>query len=172
MAFIRQKTVGSHKYYQVVRNYREGGKHKQEVLCHLGRHPSLDEAIIEVSEEATYHEEQAATYKERAQTAKMDLLDTYGDVLGGEIPSKNEVLPRWRTLCYDRQWEYQLYDSYELDGNEKERWLDGWMVECKMYEAIFTYHTLIDLAAWDGRIASASRMRLTKLLHCQRTYCS
>lgn len=164
MAFIRQKTVGSHKYYQVVRNYREGGKHKQEVLCHLGRHPSLDEAIVEVSEEAIYHEEQAATYWEQAQAAKMDLLDTYGDVLGGEIPSKNEVLPRWRTLCYDRQWDYQLYDSYALNGSEKERWQADWRVECEMYESIFTYHTLIDLAASNSRIASASRMRFNKLL--------
>ncbi len=46
MAFIRRKKVHGHNYYQAVRNYRDkNGKHRQEVLCHLGVHSSLDAAI-------------------------------------------------------------------------------------------------------------------------------
>lgn len=45
MAFIRYTTVEGKRYYQVVRSYREGGKPRQEVLCHLGVHDSLEKAI-------------------------------------------------------------------------------------------------------------------------------
>ena len=45
MAFVRRKKVRGYTYYQFVRNYREGGKHRQEVLCHLGPYDSLEEAI-------------------------------------------------------------------------------------------------------------------------------
>ncbi len=46
VAFIRRKKVHGYEYYQAVRNYRDSnGKHHQEVLCHLGKHNSLDAAI-------------------------------------------------------------------------------------------------------------------------------
>jgi hypothetical protein len=163
MAFIRQKTVDGRRYYQVVRNYREEGQHKQEILCHLGPHSSLDEVIDEVSKEAKHDEEKAAEYREQSQEAKKQLLDTYGALLGDEIPSKHEVHPRWRDLCYERQWEYRRHDSYSLDGQAKERWQAEWITECLMYEAIFTYHTLLEIAADYNKRASVNRMRLNKL---------
>lgn len=45
MAFVRKKRVGKYAYYQVVENRRIEGKVRQKVLLHLGRHPTVDEAL-------------------------------------------------------------------------------------------------------------------------------
>ena len=45
MAFVRGKVVDGNKYYQIVHNYRENGKHRQKVIHHLGKHPTLNSAI-------------------------------------------------------------------------------------------------------------------------------
>jgi hypothetical protein len=81
IAFLRYKTVKGHRYYQLVRNYREDGVHRQEVLCHLGPHDSIDAAIaaerrriaprLEYYESLadlrrSYNEEDAAWWEERA----------------------------------------------------------------------------------------------------------
>ena len=45
MAFVRYKIVAGNRYYQIVHNYRENGKHRQKVIHHLGKHPDLSSAI-------------------------------------------------------------------------------------------------------------------------------
>ncbi len=45
MAFVRSKKVDGHAYYQLVKNERVVGKHKQRVLMHLGRHETVEAAI-------------------------------------------------------------------------------------------------------------------------------
>jgi hypothetical protein len=57
LAFVRRKKVRDYTYYQLVRNYRKEGKHRQEMLAHLGHHDSLEAAIL--AEERT-----AATMRE------------------------------------------------------------------------------------------------------------
>ena len=39
------KSRGRGPYFQLVRSYREGGKVKQEVLVHLGRYETTDDAL-------------------------------------------------------------------------------------------------------------------------------
>ena len=41
----RVKSRGHGPYFQLVRSYREGGKVKQEVLVHLGRHEKPEDAL-------------------------------------------------------------------------------------------------------------------------------
>lgn len=41
----RVKSRGTGPYFQLVRSYREGGKVKQEVLVHLGEHPTTETAL-------------------------------------------------------------------------------------------------------------------------------
>jgi hypothetical protein len=44
--FVRKvKARGTGPYFQLVRSYREGGKVKQEVLVHLGEHPTPEAAL-------------------------------------------------------------------------------------------------------------------------------
>ena len=41
----RVKSRGTGPYFQLVRSYREGGQVKQEVLIHLGEHPTPEAAL-------------------------------------------------------------------------------------------------------------------------------
>ena len=44
--FVRKvKSRGTGPYFQLVRSYRERGKVKQEVLVHLGEHPTPEAAL-------------------------------------------------------------------------------------------------------------------------------
>jgi len=44
--FVRRvKSRGTGPYYQLVRSYREGGKVRQQVLVHLGEHPTPEGAL-------------------------------------------------------------------------------------------------------------------------------
>jgi len=68
LAFIRHKKVHGHKYYQAVRNYRDkDGTHRQEVLCHLGVHSSLEAAIDAERKKAKIHQELALSQRTKAK---------------------------------------------------------------------------------------------------------
>ncbi len=86
MAFVRCKTVDGKRYYQMVRNRREGGKHLQEVLDHLGHNSSLEAAIEDARNRADAHQRSEAYWLERAENEEADIIARYGDVLGGKLP--------------------------------------------------------------------------------------
>jgi len=77
--FVRCKKVKGNTYYQLVRNYREDGKHRQKVLCHLGRHRSLEAAIAAERELTERHECAAASHSEEAQYFKEVCLEQYAE---------------------------------------------------------------------------------------------
>ena len=74
MAFVRSKNVNGRRYYQLVENYREGGKHRQRVLAHLGKHPTLKDAINDIVARADALTEAAGRDRERAR----QLAASYG----------------------------------------------------------------------------------------------
>jgi hypothetical protein len=45
MAFVRKKRGRHHDYYQLVESRRVDGKVRQKVLLHLGRHPTVEDAL-------------------------------------------------------------------------------------------------------------------------------
>src|SRR5215217_180896 len=45
MAYVRKKRVRDKEHYQLVEGWRENGKVRQRVLCHLGQYPSVDVAL-------------------------------------------------------------------------------------------------------------------------------
>ncbi len=106
MAFVRYKTVNGKKYYQLVRNHREGGKHRQEVLDHFGQSDSIEAAIEDAKERAAFHQKQAAYWIKRAKDREADLLARYGDVLGGKLPSPREIEVR-------REYEWPTFHELE-----------------------------------------------------------
>jgi DNA-binding XRE family transcriptional regulator len=71
--------MGGKHYYQLVRNYREGGKHRQEVLCHLGVHDSIEAAIADKQRQVDHHEKEAALREEAAHRIEAKLKHDYGD---------------------------------------------------------------------------------------------
>ena len=126
MAFVRYKTVKGKKYYQVVRNYREDGKHKQEVLCHLGAYRSLEEAIdgsrngVEhVQDMFSYWSEEARHWLDEAQRRAMTMREVCGDDLSVnyEVPTREAA---WAIVdAIDA--EYDPYCSTEEWQRWKER---------------------------------------------------
>ena len=47
MAYVRKKKVKGEEYYQLVQSRRVNGNPRQRVLLHLGRCPTVDEALKE-----------------------------------------------------------------------------------------------------------------------------
>jgi hypothetical protein len=88
MAFVRYKSVKGRKYYQYVRNYREGGRRKQEVLCHLGPHDSLEGAIDHAKQMTLHHSRRAAQWRKEADDTEGYLLEFYGKELRSGMNSE------------------------------------------------------------------------------------
>jgi hypothetical protein len=103
--FVRRKKVKGNIYYQLVRNSREAGKHKQKVLCHLGRHRSLEAAIAAERELAEQHQGKAAGWSNEAKFLKEDLIAEYGQEIGNIVPSRQQAYFRWRAFRKGLQTE-------------------------------------------------------------------
>jgi|SRR5215210_2893854 len=120
MAFVRSKRVGGQKYYQLVRNYREGGKHRQEVLYHLGKHRSLDEAIEAEKKKLISLRGQFLYWADEAQEWEQELgnwecLDTYLAEFDGEKPSLAEAYAKQNNLRKRRRDHSELTRSQLSD---------------------------------------------------------
>lgn len=82
------------------------------MLCHLGQHKSLDEAIeyersmvSDYSRAAAYHEKEAAS-------TKGYLLDHYGDRFAGKLPSREEAY-RWHYRQFEEEPIKSIDEYYE-----------------------------------------------------------
>jgi hypothetical protein len=94
--FVRRKKVKGYIYYQLVRNYREDGKHRQQVLCHLGIYRTLEAAISTERAIAERHESNAAFYERQAQSTKNILKNFYSRKLVNEYQDYREEARRKR----------------------------------------------------------------------------
>jgi hypothetical protein len=84
VSFVRKKRVHNKEYYQLVENYREDGKHRQRVLAHLGKHPSLDSMIAEVAAKAAKADDRVARLRTVLQTLGEDIKRHYSRLIDGE----------------------------------------------------------------------------------------
>lgn len=121
MVFVRHKTVKGHRYYQIVRNFRKDGVHRQEVVCHLGVHDSIDAAIeaekLRIAGPLQRYEYQAAFWRERLAGAETE-LGLHGGVLDEGQAQRLEAeltddpnffdAPRWWESPQWRQAAYSL----------------------------------------------------------------
>jgi hypothetical protein len=111
--FVRRKTVKGNSYYQLVRNYREAGKHKQKVLCHLRQYRSLEAAIEAERELAEEHEGGAARWSDEARETMEVLFGDYGEEIGNVVPSRRQANFRWRAFCKEYRQKYlKPYDRW------------------------------------------------------------
>jgi hypothetical protein len=109
MAFIRYKMVKGRKYYYLVRNYREKGKHRQQVLCYLGQHKSLDEAIDYEKDMVSGLLRSEAAHAQEAASTKAYLFEFYGDRVTDKRPSLNDAYSEWDTFCKERYASFYEY---------------------------------------------------------------
>jgi hypothetical protein len=173
VAFIRRKKVHGHEYYQAVHNYRDGaGKHRQKVLCHLGRSNSFREAIAAERKEVKVYQKRAFEQRREAEALRIKLLDLYGpEFVDGEIPSEAEA---WQgfTFWYE-QWEVHVNPDHPYrpfySGLEAME-IEEANIEIQKYSSCLDYHDFMGRASDADRIADAHQAKLNKLLRVQREY--
>jgi hypothetical protein len=190
LAFIRHKKVHGHKYYQAVRNYRDkNGKHRQEVLCHLGVHSSLDAAIDSERKRVKIDQELALSHRTRAKHLRGTILERHGSELpNGEIPNVAETtrqLTAWNEhseAWYEQLWKpwneqeegffdpddgrtlYHSGTEYLLDIEES---ID---IQIVKYESCMGYHVILNDARVAEFRAGIHQTKLDKLLRVQQKY--
>ncbi len=164
MAFVRYKVVNGRKYYQLVRNYREGGKHKQQMLCHLGLHESLEAAIESQRQKVASVEGVASELREEAERKKAELLNDFAEQLAGELPSFPEVYARMLELeeervSIEKQWGQQAI-SPTNGWSPMWEWYDKW----ELVERAYDYYETLASAKYAEIGIRAERSTLNKLL--------
>ncbi len=165
MAFIRSKTVGGKKYYQLVRNYRDAGRHRQEVLCHLGRSDSIEAAIAEVSREEARLREEKSEHRRTAEEMEIDIPTIFNMKFGTKLPTRSEANERRRAVSERyRDWLEQPYSEERADV------IGSCWEESRFLGEVAVYHQELWYAEWYEEQADASRARLEKLRKCQKEY--
>jgi hypothetical protein len=168
VAFIRPKQVHGYTYYQAVRNYRDrDGKHRQQVLCHLGVHSSLEAAIDAKRTKVKAHRRYAVLRRMNAKVLRDEILDLHGwEFVDGELPSREEASQG--VGLWGEQWEAYFdpknhYARKHIDIEEVE-------ILGEMYRACFYYYLIMGQARLEDRRADAHQEKLDKLNQVQREY--
>lgn len=170
MAFIRRKRVHGHEYYQAVRNYRDSnGKHRQEVLVHLGKHCSLDAAVTAERTAAKIERERAFLRSMRVGAISTNIDSSYPDRAKWLLVYCEEDLTEWMDDLRNERSEYEWYltshgdKEYELAIEELDMWLE-------FLDMCLEYCAAEDLAVEAMQRASRHEERLLELLHVKREY--
>jgi hypothetical protein len=161
MAFLRRKRVNGYGYFQVVRNYRDAnGKHRQEMLCYLGPHDSLETAIAAEQKKIKIHRERAFLQRKRAAALRNKILDLHGWELDGEIPDIDEASREW-DACWERWDNYDNYGGIDIEELR---------IELDMYSSCLDYYEAIFLAGEADYQGDEYEAKLDKYLRVQREY--
>ncbi len=152
---MRHKVVKGKRYYQLVRNYREEGKHRQEVICHLGVHDSLDSAIEEeklvAAHKVARYKKAASNWHEQAAIARRYVWSSTGQ---GVLPEQ-EARSGWQ------EWRRRTETEPLDEEDEYERMLLFWSLE---------HHETKNRAAHYETLANRRPARLNKLLKIRQNY--
>jgi hypothetical protein len=89
-AYVRKKRVGHHEYYQVVESRRVGGEPRQRVLIHLGRHPTVDDALKKWPREIKRLRRYAREERDRVPEG-WETRPTYRDMLKRAVSSEKRA---------------------------------------------------------------------------------
>jgi hypothetical protein len=175
MAFVRRKKMHGKHYYQLVRNYRQGGMHRQEVLCHLGVHDSIEGAIEGAKQKVASYQELASSRQEEAARLKEQWQEAHGDEAEfcDEEEARDELAwMRWSNPYRSSAYPYARRSQY---GHGEEQWnrdREEWEVEKSVLELCIGYYDAMREADLNRIRERQSRAKLNKLLECQRKYCS
>jgi transcriptional regulator with XRE-family HTH domain len=170
MAFVRRKKMHGKHYYQLVRNDRVAGKHRQKVLCHLGVHDSVEAAIADTQRRVAHYEKGAASKEEEARRKEAELKERYGDDV--EILNARQVrLKRyWLLRLNNPRYMIPHYTSYYSDEPEWDQMEEEWEMDMEELGLSIDYHDAMRDAEWYRVLTTRTRDRLDKLLECQRKY--
>jgi phage shock protein A len=171
VAFLRRKNVRGYTYYQLVRNYREEGKHRQEVLEHLGRHDSLEGAILAEERKVTRilksYQTTIAYWQNKAEIARQNAKRYYylhGQ--GVEVLDASDAYARRRELN-------EQYEAVRRSSGLEEAWDRVYKpreAELTLIQSSIAYHDSKDNAAYYEEKAEECRARLDRLLELMDKY--
>ncbi len=169
MAFVREKEVRKgakrYTYYQVVRNYRERGRHRQKVLLHLGKHPSVSSAIEARRKEQAGIKAIAYERFKFAERVKKNLLQHNPTELRKELPDLEEARVRAEkaSKIYEEYFDLPLHERsgqrrYELESS-KNTWA-----------YVVHYHNVMEEAMRYEDWATELQSEIDKLLEIKNVY--
>ena len=170
MVFVRRKKMGGKHYYQLVRNDRVAGKHRQKVLCHLGVHDSIEAAIAGTQRQVVHYEKEAASKEEEAHRKEAELKDLYGDEV--EILDARQVRLKlyWLLRLHNPRYMIPHYTPGYSDESDWDRMEEEWEMDKQEVDLSIAYHDAMRDAEWYRVRTIRTRDRLDKLLECQRKY--
>jgi len=169
LAFVRRKKMDGKHYYQLVRNYREGGRHRQKVLCHLGVHQSVGGAIAGAKQQIAFHDELASSKGKEAERIKTRIQDAYGDEV--TIYDKDYAEERLQRLRWQDPYSSVWY-RVQIGEESWNLWRDEWEVEKQLVDWCVDYHRAREDSEVNELRAVRCRAKLNKLRECQQKYCS
>jgi DNA-binding XRE family transcriptional regulator len=169
MVFVRRKKMHGKHYYQLVRNDRVAGKHRQKVLCHLGVHDSIQAAIADTRRHVAHYEKEAASKEEEAHHKEAELKERYGDDV--EILDARQVRRKLHWLdSKNPRYIIPHYTPYYSDEPEWDQMEEDWEMEMQEVGLSIDYHAAMRDAEWYRRRTTRARDKLDKLLEYQRMY--
>jgi hypothetical protein len=168
MVFVRRKKMHGKHYYQLVRNYREGGRHRQQVLCHLGIYDSVEAAIVGAKQRTAHYRDAAAAKRKEADLILRELQGHGHEVEEiYNIYSKAEAHEALQELRWSEPHRY-----YYRDDEEWERGKEEWHADLRVVQLRLAHQDALSNAEHNEIRKSQQLARLNKLLECQRKYCS
>jgi hypothetical protein len=178
MAFVRRKKSRGKHYYQLVRNYREEGKHRQKVLCHLGVHDTVEAAIEGAKQKVAFHRTLASSKQDETSRLREQLVDTYGSAQvedyendGIEYVRGELAYMRWRNPFRSSAYPY----ANSSGGGGEGAWRfakEDWEMEQEFLALYVSHHDAWQEAERNKIYAAQWQKKLDELLECQQEYCS
>lgn len=167
MAFVRYKIVDGRKYYQLVRNYREAGRHRQEVLCHLGTNDSIGAAIEEASREEARHRSAEFKHLRDLEVMTDDIIAMFNNKFGNDLPNLSAAFERARSVRreYENIGRKYLKDSPYFIALED---FAKFEEELEFLDEVLFYHSKVKHAKWCKEQADAQQVKLEKLRRYQK----
>ena len=167
MAWIRRKPVKEYEYFQVVHNFYEDGKVRQKVLCHLGRHSSIEAAIKHEKRQEAFERKNAAHWKTEAEEWS-EYLHTPPVT---PTLSKEKARQKYQNLERKRQKLARDHRYGLLSRKEADAIWEKLKPEYDSSGALWHhYYDFIDKARAHEKQADRAQAKLNKLLAIQQEY--
>ena len=137
---VNKETGKTYLYHQLVENHRKEGRSQQRVVAHLGKNPTLEDAVAELRKRLRELEAKLDEHREEADRHASAIVEKYSAQLkkyhDGRIPTRNED----HGLAWPKPWATETGRRYMRDFGRVE-WKRSLQKEGQTYEAYSGYET-------------------------------
>ena len=171
MSFIRTKEIinretgKTYHYHQLVENHWRDGRTQQRVVAHLGKNPTIEDAIAELRKCLRELEAKRGEHRGEADRHASAVVRKYLAQLkkyhGGRIPTRNED----HRLAWPKPWATEMGRRYMRDFGGVE-WKRSFQKKGQTYEAYSGYETFsswVNMYWWHKKKAAELQGRIDKL---------